>query len=106
MRICNRCRSAENPLGALSFQDSPEGPLCDPCYAKLYAAIAPTEDPAASQPNFTVITCPVCRGKHHASHGLPCTTCVGYGAVKIPTNALAIYSPWNEDKDPEEDPNE
>lgn len=95
MRVCNRCRKAENPKGELRFTDSPEGVLCHECYKKYYEisrafneelGIVPTEE-------LVVIVCPTCRGKHHAMHGNVCESCCGYGSVRIPANALPVYRP-------------
>jgi DnaJ-class molecular chaperone len=90
MKICNRCRAAQNHLSDLAFVESPEGDLCQKCFDAHYAKAAPA--PSKGEP-LVVIVCPDCRGQHHAQHGKPCKACAGYGAVRIAANALAVYRP-------------
>ena len=89
MRVCNRCKAAENPLSNLTFVDSPEGDLCKKCFDAHYTKAAPP--PSGGAESLVVIICPDCRGKHHALHGKPCGACAGYGYVRIQANALAVY---------------
>jgi len=89
MRLCGRCRAAENPQGKKVFYDSPEGVLCSDCYKRLYLKIS--ADASAGEGAYVVIPCPDCRGQHHAVHGNPCPACTGYGAVRIAKNALSVY---------------
>jgi len=90
-RICGRCRAAENPNSKLKFVESPEGALCEGCFSRHYNV----PDPGFSGPSddLVVITCPDCRGRHHAPSGFPCQACAGYGAVRIAKNALVVYKP-------------
>lgn len=98
MRLCNRCKKAENPLGKLTFVDSPEGTLCSGCYERFYAGFStPAADALGSE--LVVIICPECRGKHHAPKGKECSTCKGYGAVRIASKHLAKYIPGDNNDD-------
>lgn len=92
MRLCNRCKKADNPLGNLTFVNSPEGVLCENCYSRFYPGI---QEPAAdaTSEDLAVIVCPECRGKHHAPKGKECSACKGYGAVRIATMHLSKYTP-------------
>jgi len=72
--------------------DSPEGTLCDNCYSRFYPGINATA--ADVYPiECAVITCPECRGKHHAPRGKECSSCKGYGVVRIEQRHLAKYEP-------------
>ncbi len=89
MRLCGRCKAAENPLSNLRFADSIEGALCEKCYSRFYGGPEirlPGDISGLNQ--YAVIKCPNCRGNSRE-----CKSCVGYGVVRIAHNAIPVFNP-------------
>lgn len=97
-RMCSKCQAAVNPLSRLRFMKSRvDGRVyCENCLPDNQAAeansaaFAPSLKPSAG---YVVIDCPDCAGGVHRPHQKPCTTCAGYGAVRIEVGLLNVYRP-------------
>jgi len=95
-RLCATCKAAENPIGRLRFRKYLDGKVyCENCIPASVEVLDPTppSKPSSSPMessagSLVVIRCPDCRGE-----AAGCEACVGYGAVRIPTNFLNIYKP-------------
>jgi len=92
VKLCNRCKAADNPLGNLQFVKSPEGCLCVPCNARIYASKNSTPFPLSAASDLTVIRCPDCLGNSPGPHGTKCLACNGYGVVKVAMSDIKFYS--------------
>jgi hypothetical protein len=102
-RLCEVCKSAENPLGRLRFKKHLDGKVyCEKCLPVNPETLSPPDPVAlpassflpaqkASAGSLVVIPCPDCRGMSHKPHGKTCESCVGYGSVRIPASSLNIY---------------
>jgi len=96
-RMCVRCGAGENPRSNNQFIDGPEGPTCARCADRLSKS-APGASPTslaervadAQNEVLVVIRCPGCGGGQQAPH---CQHCAGFGAVRVPMNALPVYRP-------------
>lgn len=92
--VCRGCGAARNPRSKLTFHDTEEfGWLCGNCFARrINQPISTGPQPTG---NLVVVICPACTGKGKA--GAPkfgrCSTCVGFGSVRVEENALPVYSP-------------
>ena len=106
MRLCETCRSAENPLGRLRFKKHLDGKVyCENCLPFNVEDLPPVERQVASSPlpgtsagSLVVIPCPDCFGegrasRHPVNKNVSCEACHGYGSVRIAANFLAIYKP-------------
>ena len=97
MRLCEKCRRAENPLGALRFKKFLDGKVycenCIPANVEDLPSTSPAELssplPGTSAGSMVVIRCPDCNGARVG----PCQACSSYGSVRIPMNFLNIYVP-------------
>jgi hypothetical protein len=92
--VCRGCGAAKNPRSKLTFHDTEEfGWLCGNCYG-MRKRQAPEPGPPV-QDNLVVVVCPSCVGK--GKSGAPkferCSTCVGFGSVRVAANALAVFKP-------------
>lgn len=85
MRICNLCRSAENPRGRLRFASTSGGDFCENCN--------PVETDIILEPiaKYVVIVCPDCRGSGRGVPSGSCNSCARYGHVRVKENALPTY---------------
>jgi hypothetical protein len=104
-RLCETCRSAENPLGKLRFKKHLDGKVyCENCIPFNWEEAAPPPSqpssplPGTSAGSLVVIPCPDCFGegrasRHPVNKNVRCEACVGYGAVRIPENFLKVYTP-------------
>lgn len=97
-RTCVKCMAADNPLSRLRFQKSRvDGRLyCDNCLPDRVGAepaSAPVVPGLRPSAGLVVVNCPDCAGGVHRPHQKPCTTCAGYGAVRIESSMLNVYRP-------------
>jgi len=113
MRPCNKCESAENPLGRLRFSKSRvDGKIyCENCAPVVHSlgveSSRETEELSTLQPSLSapsssmrppsaglvVVECPDCAGGVHRPRVKPCQGCSGYGAVRIEAAMLNVYRP-------------
>jgi hypothetical protein len=107
MRLCEKCRAAENPLGRLRFRKYLDGKVyCENCIPASVEVLAPTPPelvssslPGTSAGSLVVIPCPTCLGQGRGSrtptnvHLTKCAVCSGYGRVRVPENFLNVYTP-------------
>jgi len=99
-RVCETCRSAENPLGRLRFKKWLDGKVyCENCLPASVEVLDPTPPavlssglPGTSAGSFVAIPCPECRGMSPKPHGKGCETCDSFGSVRVPLNFLKIYT--------------
>jgi hypothetical protein len=97
-RTCTKCMAADNPLSRLRFQKSRvDGKLycenCLPDRAGAELASAPSAPDFRPSAGLVVVNCPDCAGGMHRPHQKPCTTCAGYGAVRMEASMLNVYRP-------------
>lgn len=98
IRVCDTCRAAENPRGQLAFHDTAEGALCDRCFKARTAPVGASPSPLMASTQemaaLVVVKCPPCGGRGFDDFTrLKCSSCVGYGSVRVPANALPVYRP-------------
>ncbi len=92
--VCTGCGAAKNPRAKLSFHETDDwGMLCGNCFGKKLRQAPPAGPPP--QDNLVVVPCPACegRGKAGAPKHQRCSTCVGFGSVRVEANALPIFAP-------------
>ena len=95
--VCRGCGAAKNPRSKLTFHETEEfGWLCGKCLGRRMKQTIPTGP--QPQGNLVVVVCPAClgRGKAGAPKHQRCTSCIGFGSVRVEENALPVFSPKKE----------
>ena len=93
--VCRGCGAAKNPRSKLTFHETEEfGWLCGNCHGARIRQAA-TANTTRQHENLVVVVCPACvgKGKCGAPKFTRCSTCIGYGSVRVAENALAVFTP-------------
>jgi len=103
--VCRGCGAAKNPRSKLTFHETEEfGWLCGNCYGMRMRQGADKAPEPAPRGVLVVVLCPSCegRGKGRAPKFERCTTCTGYGSVRVQANALPVFTIPSRESEPAE----